>query len=198
MKPPTKIATGSTNTVWALAKGSRQLQGDYPYLQEMESYARFANDMTRRDVVDELAYNIPWDCFCGFGVFGLAKDVTPVFEKLKALMLSSIDELDYEEDLLPESNPTRLTLYSVPNTEFQVVMGAGYYESSTPELQTILDRSVNVYALESGANYSDDRSPPEDVVKASEHDPEFPDALRPLVAHIKEGLNRQEDIQEDI
>ena len=188
MNKPIKIATGTTNTFWQLPKNSRQLQGDYPYLQEMESYARFANDMNGKDIVDELQYNLPWDCFCGFGVFGLKKDVTPVFNTVKALMLSSIDEPGYEEDLMDVSNVTRLTLYGVPNSDFQIIMGAGYYQGSTPELEEILKTSPNVYALESGANYSDDCSPPEDFVAAATEDKDFPMMLKPLAAYIEKSL----------
>ena len=182
------IATGATNTLWEIPKGSRQIQGDYPYLEEIVSYGRFSNGMTLSDITEELDFNIPWDCFCGFGVFGLAGDVVPVFEKVKALMLASIDQVDYEEDLLEISNVTRLALYQVPNTEFQIIMGAGHYEMSTPELEAILANAGNVYAFQCGANYSNDRSPVEAFVSAAVTDSNFPNYLRQLVPYLAKNL----------
>jgi hypothetical protein len=183
-----KIATGATNTFWELPKESRQIQGDYPYLQEIASYGRFSNGMTLSDITEELSYNIPWDCFCGFGVFGLSGDVGPVFEKVKALMLASIDQVDYDDDLLEVSNVTRLALYQVPDTDFQVIVGAGNYEMSTPELKAILKMAQHVYAVESGANCSDDGEPIEDFVQAAEDDSQFPNYLRPLVSYFAARL----------
>ncbi len=184
---------GTTNTFRELPKNSRQLQGDYPYLQEVVSYGRFANSMTFPEINKELLYNIPWDCYCGAGVFGRAKDVAPIFEQLKLLMESSVDQEDYAEDLLDVSNPTRLALYNVPNSDFQVIIAAGYYQESTKELQTILENAVNVYCFECGANYSNDGCPIEDFVGFSFEDPDFPVDLKPLAAYLAESIDYERD-----
>ncbi len=181
---------GKTNNFWSLGLGSRQLQGDFPFLQEIESYARFEKSFSEEDVKEELEMNIPWDCFCGFGIFGKPEFVRPVFDKIKQLMIDSGDEEGYDEDLLDETNPTRLALYNVPNSNVSVVIGAGYYVDTTKEMLEIL-KDKSVYSLGSGANFgTGDMNPIEDFVEASKEDSDFPEELRFLASYFKESKNK--------
>lgn len=182
------IATGATNNFWSLDTGSRQLQGDYPFMKEEASFGRFGTEIGEKEVAEELETNIPWDCECGLGVFGQSAAVEKVFEQLKRLMLDSVNEADYAYDLMNESNPTRLALYSIQGTDFKVVIGAGYYCESTQECHNIIENAKNVYAIESGANFgTGDDDPIGDFITCSKEDEDFPQNLMPLVAYFEKN-----------
>lgn len=187
---PTKIASGVTNAVWSIETGSRQLQKDYPYLLELESYGRYTHSMQEEEINCEFEYNIAWDCDCGFAMIGKTEAARSAFEKIKQLMLESVDEEDFEEDLMCQTNPTVLTIYQIPNTEYMVVMAAGYYEETPDLVSNIVYNTPDMYGFECGANYSDDVDPFNYFVELAGVDESFPEELLTLIPYFKKHACR--------
>lgn len=187
-----KLLVGETNTIWSLTLGSRQLQEDYPYVNELESYGRYANNMRSPDVADELRYNIPWDCHTGFILVGNEENLRKVLDRLLGLMKAYVDEEDFSGDLLQNSMPTVLSFYEIPTTGYYAIIGSGYYEEQTPEVEHIIYHTTDVYGCEAGANY-DDLDPFESFLEQANDDPDFPLNLCPVVSYLSDQLGREED-----
>lgn len=140
----TLIATGEKANLWSF--NTKGIDKMLPFV---------CDKFIQRDDKDEpeIAY-WAWDCDCGIYIYGNIEKIKNVFIEIEKFVTQKLDD-EIVWDALVDS-PTSYGLFKSKKQDVGVIIGAGSYRKTDPELIKLMNSFKDVKVGELGANYSND------------------------------------------